>query len=413
MTTPGTPAEASRSDPVRRATEQATSLWASLPRDLSERFGPLVEGLTREIVREVRHAVPAYSGPLGAGTLEDLVSATRQAVLRGKDAIRAGAEPDPAWQEVFRRLGRVEFRNGRNLDALQAAYRVGGRVAWRHIAVWGQRERLPTELFAIAAEAIFAYVEQLSALSIEGYTAAQAECDGVRARHRRRLAQQIVADPPPAGKEIARLSTLGHWPLPEEVAVVAVAPDDEAPELSAAELGDDILADVDSGQPCLVVAHPERAGERLGRLLAGRRACVGPTVPLAEAPVSLRWARRGLRLAERGALGAEPVVWCRDHLTTLCLLADEFLVEELRRRVLAPLAPLTPNRRARTVETALAWLESRGNAPAVAGRLGIHPQTVRYRMRQVTELLGDRLGDPAARLELELALRAERLLARE
>jgi DNA-binding PucR family transcriptional regulator len=35
----------------------------------------------------------------------------------------------------------------------------------------------------------------------------------------------------------------------------------------------------------------------------------------------------------------------------------------------------------------------------------VHPQTVRYRLRQLRELYGERLDDPEARFELALALR--------
>ena len=37
----------------------------------------------------------------------------------------------------------------------------------------------------------------------------------------------------------------------------------------------------------------------------------------------------------------------------------------------------------------------------------MHPQTVRYRMGQLRELFGDRLDDPAAVLELTIALAVE------
>ena len=41
----------------------------------------------------------------------------------------------------------------------------------------------------------------------------------------------------------------------------------------------------------------------------------------------------------------------------------------------------------------------------MAAALDVHPQTVRYRVRQLRDLFGDRLEDPDARFELSLALR--------
>ena len=45
----------------------------------------------------------------------------------------------------------------------------------------------------------------------------------------------------------------------------------------------------------------------------------------------------------------------------------------------------------------------------MAAALHVHPQTVRYRVARLRELLGDQLDDPDARFELEIALRTHRL----
>ncbi|MGZ4285432.1 MAG: helix-turn-helix domain-containing protein, partial [Solirubrobacteraceae bacterium] len=47
-----------------------------------------------------------------------------------------------------------------------------------------------------------------------------------------------------------------------------------------------------------------------------------------------------------------------------------------------------------------------GNAAAASEQLGVHAQTVRYRLGRLRELFGDTLDDPDARYELETALRA-------
>jgi DNA-binding PucR family transcriptional regulator len=67
---------------------------------------------------------------------------------------------------------------------------------------------------------------------------------------------------------------------------------------------------------------------------------------------------------------------------------------------------LTPRARVRMEETALAYVQHGGNAAAMAPVLHVHPQTARYRIARLRELLGDALEDPDARFELELALRA-------
>jgi len=72
---------------------------------------------------------------------------------------------------------------------------------------------------------------------------------------------------------------------------------------------------------------------------------------------------------------------------------------------LAPLAELPAGSRRRLTETLRAWLAEQGRIGAVAERLGVHPQTARYRLARLRELFGDALEDPDARFGLELALR--------
>jgi DNA-binding PucR family transcriptional regulator len=67
---------------------------------------------------------------------------------------------------------------------------------------------------------------------------------------------------------------------------------------------------------------------------------------------------------------------------------------------------LTPKGRARLEKTALAYVQQRGNAAAMARVLHVHPQTARYRIARLRELLGETLDDPDSRFELEIALRA-------
>ena len=60
-------------------------------------------------------------------------------------------------------------------------------------------------------------------------------------------------------------------------------------------------------------------------------------------------------------------------------------------------------------ETLVAWLETSGTAPAMAERLSVHPQTVRYRMRNLERALDGQLSDPDTRFAIEAVLRATRL----
>ncbi len=92
---------------------------------------------------------------------------------------------------------------------------------------------------------------------------------------------------------------------------------------------------------------------------------------------------------------------------------DEELARALSAARLGPLQELRTGQRDMLAGTLLSWLQNGGNAKAVARQLHIHPQTARYRLRQLQALFGEALGDPDSRFELEIALRARRLLGGE
>ncbi|WP_411104593.1 PucR family transcriptional regulator [Streptomyces sp. cmx-4-9] len=209
--------------------------------------------------------------------------------------------------------------------------------------------------------------------------------------------------------ELAGLAEAAGWPLPTAVRAIAPALPGETHQLAAAL--DAALPGVFAGRPCLLVPSPDpdtRAPLELP--LRGRSAAVGHAVPLRDTASSLRWALRLLALTPaRAGLEARPV-FVDDHLSTLLLLQDEPLAHALAARWLHPLADLTPRQSERLEVTLLAWLEG-GGAPEAAKALNVHPQTVRYRMRQLEKLFGPGLRDPRTRFELEMALRSRRLMA--
>ena len=118
-------------------------------------------------------------------------------------------------------------------------------------------------------------------------------------------------------------------------------------------------------------------------------------------------ARAARRAQAGGALDGGALVLAGEHLDTLLLGAAPELAAELRERLLAPLAGEREASRARLLETLRAYLDEPGQPLRIAQRLGVHPQTVRYRLRRLRELLPPgELEDPDRRFALALALRA-------
>ena len=396
--------------PTGRGISAARALWSAIPPELSVRMRRQSGDLVREVIGEIQAAVPAYAQPLQGQFREVLVGSVEMAIVRCFDSSGDvnGAVHD--WTNAFTYAGKVEYAQGRTMDALQTAVRVGARVVWRRMSAVGRTMGVPTETLFTLADRIFAYVDEVCAIAIAGYTEAQGNATGALERRRRQLLKLILSNPPVPPQAIADLAGTTDWVVPEQLAVIALEYRPAADQLPASVFGGDVLVDLESADPCLVVADPEAHLPALVRELAGRRAAIGPTVPLAEAHRSLSCARRALVLAQRGVLPDEKVLRCSDHLSALVLLSDEFLLDQLTQRALEPFADLTPKQRDRLTTTLLAWLETRGGINEIATRLDVHPQTVRYRMHQIEELLGDRIDDPQERLCMEIALRARTLL---
>ena len=192
----------------------------------------------------------------------------------------------------------------------------------------------------------------------------------------------------------------------------ALACDEEQLERLATRLPADALAAVLDGVGCAIVPDPDGPGrpsqiERaIGSAGMGARAVLGPTGAAGSLAASWSLARATLRAVEAGAIETPGLVRADDVLTKLLLFENSGLAERIATRWLTPLAALTPKARRRMEETALAYMQQRGNAAAMARALGVHPQTARYRLRGLRELLGDAIEDPDARFEIELALRA-------
>ena len=380
--------------------------WRELPAELADVIEPELPAVGEAIMGAISREVPEYARPFegsfGRGVRTGVIEALRQfvALIRDPDHERGPV------RDVYVGLGRGELRQGRALDSLMAAYRIGARVAWRQISAAAIRSGVEPAVLAQLAESIFAYIDEISATSAEGYAQARSDQEGERQRRIRELARLLLRDPPAEAADLGAAARLVDWRLPQRAAAVA-CPTRDLRRLSAG-LGPGALAVVMEGTGCVIVPDPDGPGRaaELDRAARGASACVGPSGPLEELAGSWRLAQLGLTAAEAGALEAPSAFRVDDCLAPLLLFEGRGLVERIASARLAPFAELTKKARERMRETALAHLRHGGNAAAMARELHVHPQTARYRIARLRELLGDSLDDPDARFELELALRA-------
>ena len=384
-----------------------------LPPRLADVLRPVLPTLADEIIEEIAREVPAYSGPLEGSFGRNIRVGVGQALERFVDLIADPETEAERGREIYVQLGRGEWREGRSLDVLLAAYRIGARVAWQRMAEAGSAAEVEPEVMYRLASAIFAYIDGLSAESADGYAAEQSAAAGVRPQRRLAVARLLLQEPPADPAAVNDAADGAGWPLPRTLAALALNGGD--PEQLAGRIGPDVLACSDEGRATLLVPDPDGPGRRSQietTLLQERgrtpfmHAALGPTLAPAKAARSVRRARLALELAERGALDAGgPLIVAGEHLAQLALASDAELAAEVAERTLAPLDQLKPSARERLVETLRAWLDHQGRVEETARVLDIHPQTVRYRLGQLREVFGTALDDPEGRFELALALR--------
>src|SRR3954451_15246039 len=410
--------------------------FAAIPAEAAAVLRPVLPGLADEMIHAIAVEVPDYARAMEGEFGRVVRLGVESALGRFVDLIEDPTGDDGRGRATYVNLGRGERRAGRSLDALLAAYRLGSRLAWRRFVEAGVAGGLDPDAIYALGEAIFAYIDELSAESAEGYAKEQSAAAGERQRLRRRLVRLLAQDPPAGEETVLAAAAAAAWPLPRTIAALVTAPAPAealagpatasgattsaaaTPEVAAEadalaarlarRVGEEAIGAGIEGLALVLVPDPG-APARPARLRAaaeGHPTALGPAVPLARVGVSVRRATATHALLAAGRLGPEPFARAEEHLPALVIAADPALGAELAEQRLAPLATLPDGPRARLTETLRAWLDRPGQVQAVAADLGVHPQTVRYRIKQLRDLFGERLEDPEARFELGLALRA-------
>jgi hypothetical protein len=382
--------------------------WEDVPAEVAEQLRPGLDALVEELIEAIRLGVPSYERPLEGEFGAGLRAGVAEALEQFLDLIRDGGElPDRAKQRYVE-FGRWEAREGRRLESLLAAYRLGARISWRRIAETIRGADLGEETIARLAEAVFAHIDGLSAASAEGFAAELADRAGERDRRRRRLLRMMVQIPSADPAALREAAAAAEWELPNRVAALIYRP--ASPDRVAAHLPEQSLVATIDELTIALIPDPSAPGRRaeLARALRGRAAELGTDVGWEQAGVSVERARSIRRIRESGMLEADGLMAAGDHLAELLTLSEPDLLDELAARRLAPMEELTEGARTRLEETLLAWLDNQGVVKESADALHVHPQTVRYRVAQLRELFGEELDDPQVRYELLLVLRARR-----
>ena len=388
--------------PVPAAPVLGTDL--RLPRRWIETVLPAeLPQIAREISRRIQAEIPEYRFAAEGEHVRMLRESTEKAVLTFVTQIFRTGELTSEAEEFFRSRGRIEAGEGRSLEALLAAFRLGSLVAWRRIIAATERDPLPSEVVGRLAELLFSFGDRLAQLAGEGFLEAGDDVDA-HTRLRTRLARMILSQPGVPADSVAELAARAGWVVPERVVVVEL--DAVLDPRALLALGADALVDHDQVKPLAVLRAPLDADALLATLeLIDVRAVAGCTVALAEASKSLRWARLAARLRDDGVLPSAQLTVCDDHTPTLLMHSEPAVGDLLVERRLGPLAALPLPRRLKFAQLLAAWLEHGGSQADLAQTMQAHRQTVHYRIGRLQAMFGDQLVDRDARVEILLALR--------
>ncbi|WP_036491330.1 MULTISPECIES: helix-turn-helix domain-containing protein [Nocardioides] len=387
---------------VRGTTQQRTvvGLDEAVVDVLRGQLAVVAERAVAAIIDEVPSYAGALSGPMGA-TIRNAVQLALGGFLTLAKREGESLPMAPALEGAYQ-LGRGEARNGRTMEALLAAYRIGARVSWRDMSRTAVGAGIDAGQMSRFAELVFAYIDELSAASAAGHTDELESTGRLRQRNLERLARALVTGA--SADSVVAAAERAGWAPPVEL-VAVLLPESQAAHASTLIDADTLqpvedLPGIPDGWALLLVPSTGSAAARAGllRALRSTSSVVGPSVPWLEAARSHQLAARAFDL------GLSGLVDTNAHLAALVLAAESDTRTALRVQVLAPLAGQRPSTIEKLTETLRSWVLNQGRRDAVAAELFVHPQTVRYRVQQLRELYGDRLEDPQFVLEATLAL---------
>ncbi|MFD8361899.1 PucR family transcriptional regulator [Streptomyces hygroscopicus] len=381
--------------------------------DVLEAIHAQLPRLGERIARRIRAEVPAYRD-------RDLIplDSLRRSCTANADLVlwhlrRAGAEPDsrPAQE-----TGRLRAEQGMPLADVLHAYRIGFEFVWAEILTEARaRPGVPDKQLVDRSAEIWQLFGLYAEAVASAHRGASAELAVRRGARRSALVEALFSG------VIADQTTL--WDVARELgipdcgpyAVVAAATDSPGTEpLPAVEnsLHQSRLSSawrlLPDQQIGLITLPTSEAEATLLRLLNRSSARVGVSPrfsSLHDTPQALRFARLALASLPGNTKG---VTRFDDNPLAMLVAAAPAEAAQLTTAVLKPVLDLPCLERARLLDTLENWFAAGGSATTTAHRLYVHPNTVRYRLRQVERLTGRLLSDPRAVADVGAALLAAR-----
>jgi DNA-binding PucR family transcriptional regulator len=376
--------------------DAATALEASLD--------TLVDNISRTIAAEVPDVLDDDS--YRASNRANL--SLKLAILRRGDDLTIPHAPHDALL-----YARDVARRGADLSVLLRAYDLGHRLFWsewtRQCAARTTDPAVLNELYDVSARFLFGYFDAVPAAVTDAYRDELARrTDTGEARRAEAVCGVLgglVGDVRPIERELG-------YPLAGTPHVALICDDTAAAARTALLRAGRAVA-----SPTLVVRAEAQALwawfatddlAAVERALAGHEPLRHATLALGEAGHGVdgfRESHREAQFALRHGRGAQRLVRYRDLGAASLLASDPRRAARFAERELGALAA-TDDATSRIRATVRVYLQENGSQAATARRLGVHVNTVAYRLRRAEQLLGRRLTDRRFDLEAALLLHA-------
>lgn len=387
----------------------------------------VLEALTRAIDDQVVVEMTEFRAD--AGVRRELDASTREALRSFVTLLSRNPDDTPQLPPASLELARTLARRGHDVGVVLRLYRIGQRVAWSELMGIVHREVADPELRMAILNYLWDRMSRVLEFNIGLLVSIHTEeaermLRGALARKLETVHAILRGDQPDLDTASARL---GHNLHRTQTGLVLWATDDVAepdPSGLLEQAAGEIAEAAGAERPLTVQAGAREVWAWLAGAPADVASALGRAPTLRREPgvrVTAGIPARGLdgfarshreAVLARAVADAAPratgqVVSYSDVEIVSCLNADPESLRALMARELGPLGGDDPGQ-ARLRATVLAYLRAGANARAAAEALGVHKNTVLYRIKQAEELLGAPVE--RRRLHLELALTAHALL---
>ncbi|MFE4501739.1 PucR family transcriptional regulator [Rhodococcus sp. NPDC056743] len=406
---------------VRRIRSSTSGLQASLSRRRQVR-DPLPEALLRrvkqfsgrlatEAVTVMEEQLPFFDS-LDASHRADVQLLVQTSVVNFLEWLR---QLDSEISFGYESFPVIPQELARRLTLRQTVDMV--RVAMEFFEKWlPALARNDQQLIALT-EAVLRYGRELGFAAASVYASA-AESRGALDSRLEALVVDAVVRGDTGSDMLSRAATLNWDATAPATVIVGSPPPDERVSVAgtvhatAAAHGRPVLAVVQGSRLVMVVSGDvtSKSAESefmqdLLRSFAGGPVVIGPTTPsLSAAHFSASEAFAGIK-AVAGWRGAPRPVFATELLPERALLGDQAAVDALQDHLVTPLAEsgsvLTD-----TLDT---YLDCGGAVETCARQLFVHPNTVRYRLKRITEVTGRDPTNPRDAYVLRIAATVGRL----